>query len=72
MKALNTKITDIEVGEFKGLRIEEIAVDKLKGMKAVKVTHRMIAGFEARALVAATMGTGDIFREVRTSVKLAI
>ncbi|CAM0006652.1 hypothetical protein VPHK379_0014 [Vibrio phage K379] len=70
MQATNTKITDIEVGEFKGLRIEEIAIDKLNGMKGVKVTHRMIAGFEARALVALTVGTGDILKEVRESVRL--
>lgn len=71
MYVQNKQTTEIQVGEFKGLVIEEMIVRGLNGLKAVKVTHEKITGFEARALVALTMGTGDILKEVRTSVRLA-
>ncbi|CAM0041820.1 hypothetical protein VPHK404_0016 [Vibrio phage K404] len=62
--------TEIKHGDFAGLLIEEIHASQLRGMKAVRVTHKAIKGFEARALVANDLGTWSIIEEVKKSVRL--
>lgn len=64
------KTTEVSQGDFAGLLIEEISTRRLNGMKAVRVTHKSIKGFEARALVAKDLGTWSIIEEIKNCVKL--
>lgn len=64
------KTTEVNHGDFAGLLIEEISTRRLNGMKAVRVTHKAIEGFEARALVAKDLGTWSIIEEIKNCVKL--
>lgn len=70
MTAQTIAMTEIKHGDFTGLMIEEIQASKLRGMKAIRVTHKAIKGFEARALVAKDLGTWSIIEEVQKSVRL--
>ncbi len=70
MTTQTLSITEIKHGDFAGLLIEEIHTRKLRGMKAVRVTHKSIKGFEARALVAKDFSVGAIIEEVKNCVKL--
>ncbi|CAM0035062.1 hypothetical protein SIPHO059v1_p0091 [Vibrio phage 264E42.1] len=70
MTTQTLSMTEIKHGDFAGLLIEEIHASQLRGMKAVRVTHKSIKGFEARALVANDLGTWSIIEEVKNCVKL--
>lgn len=70
MTTQTLSMTEVKHGDFAGLVIEEIQASKLRGMKAVRVTHKAIEGFEARALVAKDFSVGAIIEEVKSCVRL--
>lgn len=62
--------TEFTSSDYAGLIIEQIWHSTLDGLKAVKVTHKSIPNFEARALVAEELPITDIFSEVIQRVRV--
>ena len=69
MKNITTK-TEVTSGNMKGLVIELIHCSSLNGMTAVRVTHGLINGCDARGLVACGTTVDRIIEEVSKEVKL--
>ena len=64
--------TEFTSSEYSGLIIEQIWHSALDGLKAVKVTHKSIPNFEARALVDEKLPIADIFSEVVQRVRIQV
>lgn len=65
-----TTTTEVTSGNLSGLVIELIHCSSLRGMIAVRVTHKLISGFEARGLVAGGTTVDRIIEEVQNKVRI--
>ena len=70
-QASHTTVTELALGDYAGLIIEEVYLVDLHCIKVVKVTHKAIEGFEARAMIASTMTTIEIFEAIKKDLRLA-
>lgn len=68
MNSIN--VTELALGPYRGLIIEEAKHPKLHGMKLVRITHRSIPGFVSDAVVSLGMTTVEVFDQFKKDVRL--